>query len=82
MNGGIKQGVVRALAVAALLGLLLASCGVFETKAQRNQRAYERYVEKSMQEREKRRRLIAKEKVAEANRLAAEARAEADTALE
>ncbi len=82
MKCGSSQRVVRALAVAALLGLLLVSCGVFETKAQRNQRAYERYVEKSMQERNKRRRLLAKEKVAEANRLAAEARAEADTARE
>lgn len=64
------------LVSALLLCMLLAlsSCETLGSKAHRRQIAYQRYVKKSMRERNKRRKIIAKEKIAEANRLAAEAR--------
>lgn len=68
--------------VLAATAATICSCQVFPGKAERDYRAYQRYVEKSMRERDKRRALIAEEKRREADRIAIEAAAAEPPATE
>lgn len=53
---------------------LLAGCGIFPSKEERQMREYQRYIQESMRGREERRAIIAAEKQAHARQMADQAR--------